>query len=53
MNRRPSGAGEWFRAFDVMRTPTVVIANAAGTIVKRVDGFDAGLGAEIERALAH
>ena len=46
-------SGEWFRAFDVMRTPTVVIANAAGTIVKRVDRFDADLGAEIERALTH
>jgi peroxiredoxin len=44
-------SGAWFRAFDVMRTPTVVIADARGTIVRRVDGFDAGLPAEIERAL--
>lgn len=42
-------SGEWFRAFDVMHPPTIVIADAAGKIVKRVEGFDPGLSAEIER----
>jgi peroxiredoxin len=42
-------SGEWFRAFDVMHPPTIVIADAAGKIVKRVEGFDPGLTGEIER----
>jgi peroxiredoxin len=42
-------SGEWFRAFDVMHPPTIVIADASGKIVKRVEGFDAALGTEIER----
>jgi len=42
-------SGEWVRAFDVMHPPTIVIADAAGKIVKRVEGFDPGLSAEIER----
>jgi len=33
----------------VMDPPTIVIADAAGKIVRRVEGFDAGVGAEIER----
>ena len=45
-------SGEWFRAFDVMRVPTIVIANADGRIVQRVEGFNAALDAEIERARA-
>jgi peroxiredoxin len=42
-------SGAWFRAFDVMHPPTIVIADASGKIVRRVEGFDAGLGAEIEQ----
>ena len=32
--------GEWFRAFDVMDVPTVLVADADGRLVRRVDGFD-------------
>jgi peroxiredoxin len=42
-------SGEWFRAFDVMHPPTILIADASGKIVRRVEGFEAALGAEIER----
>ncbi len=42
-------SGEWFRAFDVMHPPTIVIADASGKILRRVEGFDPALGAEIER----
>ena len=42
-------SGEWFRAFDVMRVPTIVIADARGKIVRRVEGFDEGLESEIAR----
>lgn len=42
-------SGEWFRAFDVTRTPTIVIADAGGKIVQRIEGFDAGLAGEIAR----
>ena len=45
-------SGDWFRAFDVMHVPTIVIADASGRIVKRVEGFDASLEAEMRRALA-
>ena len=45
-------SGEWFRAFEVTHMPTIVIADAAGVIVKRMEGYDAGLGAEVERAIA-
>ena len=44
-------SGEWFRAFDVMRVPTIVIADRAGRIVKRVEGFDAGIEAQLQRLL--
>lgn len=44
-------SGAWFRAFDVMRVPTIVIADAAGRIVKRVEGFDAALESEIDHVL--
>lgn len=44
-------SGEWFRAFDVTRTPTIVIADAGGEIVQRIEGFDASLAGEIERLL--
>jgi peroxiredoxin len=42
-------SGEWFRAFDVMHPPTIVIADASGKIVRRVEGFEPQLGDEIER----
>ena len=45
-------SGEWFRAFDVMHVPTLVIADSAGHIAQRVEGFDAGLQTAIERLLA-
>lgn len=44
--------GEWFRAFGVMHTPTIVLADAGGIIVKRVEGFDADLAGAIEEVLA-
>jgi len=43
-------SGEWFRAFDVMRVPTIVIADAGGKIVRRVDGFAEDLEREVARA---
>lgn len=43
-------SGVWFHAFGVMRTPTIVIANATGTVVKRVQGFDPALADEVARA---
>jgi hypothetical protein len=42
-------SGERFRAFDVMRVPTIVIADAGGRIVRRLEGFDASLGSEVAR----
>jgi peroxiredoxin len=42
-------SGEWFRGFDVLRVPTIVIADTRGTIVRRVEGFDEGLEGEIAR----
>ena len=42
-------SGEWFRAFDVTRVPTILIADASGKIVRRVEGFDEGLESEIAR----
>jgi hypothetical protein len=44
----PLTLDEWFRAFDVMHPPTILIADASGKIVRRVEGFDPGLRAEIE-----
>jgi hypothetical protein len=43
-------SGEWFRAFDVMRVPTIVIADAHGKIVWHGEGFDEALESEIARA---
>jgi peroxiredoxin len=42
-------SGEWFRAFDVMRVPTVVIADAHGKIVWRAEGYDETFEREIRR----
>ena len=41
-------SGTWFRAFGVMRVPTIVLADAGGKIVRRVEGFDE----DLERELA-
>lgn len=41
-------SGTWFRAFDVMRVPTIVIADARGKVVRRIEGYDEAL----ERALS-
>jgi thiol-disulfide isomerase/thioredoxin len=46
-------SGEWFRAFDVSHVPTIVIADGAGKVAKRIEGFDPSLDAEIERMLAN
>jgi peroxiredoxin len=43
-------SGEWFRAFDVMRVPTIVIADAHRKIVWHGEGFDEALESEIARA---
>lgn len=40
-------SGVWFRSFRVMNVPTVLIADADGTIVRRIEGFDAGLPREL------
>jgi peroxiredoxin len=42
-------SGEWFRAFDVMDMPTVLVADEDGRIVRRVDGYDAEWPAALER----
>jgi hypothetical protein len=42
-------SGEWFRAFDVMDVPTVLVADEDGRIVRRVDGYDAEWPAALER----
>jgi peroxiredoxin len=39
--------GRWFRAFGVMTVPTVVLADAEGKIVRRVEGYDADLPAAV------
>jgi hypothetical protein len=46
-------SGEWFRAFDVSHVPTIVVTDGAGKIARRIEGFDLGLEAEIERMLAN
>jgi peroxiredoxin len=40
-------SGVWFRSFRVMNVPTILIADADGKIVRRVDGFDVGLPADL------
>jgi thiol-disulfide isomerase/thioredoxin len=42
-------SGVWFRSFRVMNVPTVVIADADGKIVRRIEGFDASLPSELQR----
>jgi thiol-disulfide isomerase/thioredoxin len=42
-------SGVWFRSFRVMNVPTLVICNAGGRIVRRVEGFDPSLPAQLQR----
>jgi hypothetical protein len=35
--------GTWFRSFQVMVAPTIVMVNRNGKIVRRTEGFDATL----------
>jgi peroxiredoxin len=44
-------SGEWFRAFDVSDVPTLLVADASGRLVRRVDGFDAEWSNELQRLL--
>jgi hypothetical protein len=39
-------AASWWK-IRVMNVPTILIADADGKIVRRVDGFDAGLPADL------
>jgi thiol-disulfide isomerase/thioredoxin len=41
-------SGQLFRSFRVMKVPTVLMADAAGRIVGRVEGFDVGLPAQVQ-----
>ena len=34
-------SGAWFRAFEVSDVPTLLVADASGRLVRRIDGFDA------------
>ena len=34
-------SGEWFRAFGVSDVPTLLVADASGRLVRRIDGYDA------------
>ena len=42
-------SGVWFRSFSVMNVPTMLLVDAHGTIVRRVDGFDPDLPAQLRR----
>lgn len=44
-------SGRLFRSFRVMNVPAVVLADANGRIVRRVDGFDPGLATEIRNVM--
>jgi hypothetical protein len=41
-------SGVLFRSFHVMHVPTLLIADANGRIVRRTEGFDANLPAELQ-----
>jgi peroxiredoxin len=41
-------SGTWFRSFGVVNVPTVLIADAQGQIVRRVEGFDGHLPSELQ-----
>jgi thiol-disulfide isomerase/thioredoxin len=42
-------SGVWFRSFRVMNVPTILVADVDGKIVRRVDGFNAELPADLRR----
>jgi peroxiredoxin len=42
-------SGVWFRSFRVMNVPTILIADARGQIIRRIDGFDTSLPGEIQK----
>ena len=44
-------SGEWFRAFDVMDVPTVILADGDGRLVRRVNGFESGWPSELQPLL--
>jgi peroxiredoxin len=44
-------SGSWFRAFDVVSVPTVLVADADGRLVRRVDGFDPSWPDELRKLL--
>ena len=44
-------SGEWFRAFEVSDVPTLLVADASGRLVRRVDGFDGEWPNELQRLL--
>jgi peroxiredoxin len=39
--------GRWFRVFGVMTVPTIVLADAGGRVVRRVEGYDQDLATAI------
>jgi thiol-disulfide isomerase/thioredoxin len=41
--------GVWFRSFRVMNVPTILVADADGKIVRRVNGFNPELPADLRR----
>jgi hypothetical protein len=41
-------SGALFRRFGVMRVPTVLVADADGRVVRRTEGADAGLAAQLQ-----
>jgi thiol-disulfide isomerase/thioredoxin len=45
-------SGKLFRAFRIMKVPTLLVADGDGRIVKSIDGFDSGLPEELLRVSA-
>jgi peroxiredoxin len=45
-------SGDWFRAFDVMDVPTVLVADSDGRLVRRIDGLEADWPNELQRLSA-
>jgi hypothetical protein len=45
-------SGELFRTFRVMNVPTLLVADAKGRIVRRVEGRDARLAADLQATVA-
>lgn len=44
-------SGDWFRAFDVVRVPTIVISDASGRIVRRIEDRVSDLQVELDEIL--